>query len=236
MWIRVPALLLALAGGLLLLGAGPGVRAGFWTFETGFMLLGASAYVGLAAGAVCLIVLAVPRLRGGAARSLIAALAVSAAVVFVPWQFLQRARSVPPIHDISTDTENPPAFVAVLPLRANAPNSAAYGGRGIAEQQRKAYPDIQPLTLGVPASVAFSRARDVAEGMGWRIVASDPATGRIEAVATTLWFGFNDDVVVRVAAIGDGSRIDVRSVSRVGLSDIGTNARRIREYLAKLKT
>jgi uncharacterized protein (DUF1499 family) len=157
-------------------------------------------------------------------------------VAFVPWQLQQRARSAPAIHDISTDTANPPAFIAVLPLRAKAPNPAAYGGREIAEQQSRAYPDIQPLMLGVPPSVAFSRARDIAEGMGWQIVAADPASGRIEAVATTLWFGFNDDVVVRITSAGDGSRIDVRSVSRVGESDIGTNARRIREYLAKLRS
>jgi uncharacterized protein (DUF1499 family) len=71
--------------------------------------------------------------------------------------------------------------------------------------------------------------------MGWEIVAADPATGRIEATATTLWFGFKDDIVVRVSASEQGSRIDVRSVSRVGRSDIGTNAKRIREYLAKLQ-
>ena len=67
--------------------------------------------------------------------------------------------------------------------------------------------------------------------MGWEIVASDPAAGRIEATDTTFWFGFKDDVVVRVAAAPDGSRVDVRSLSRVGLSDVGTNAARIRKYL-----
>jgi uncharacterized protein (DUF1499 family) len=71
--------------------------------------------------------------------------------------------------------------------------------------------------------------------MGWEIVAADPAAGRIEATATTLWFGFKDDIVVRVSAAEQGSRIDVRSVSRVGRSDVGTNAKRIREYLAKLR-
>jgi uncharacterized protein (DUF1499 family) len=236
MWLRAPAWVLALAGVLLLLGSGLGVRAGLWTFQTGFVLLRWSAYVGLAAAALCLVALAVPRLRRRAVRSLLAVLVASLAVAYVPWQQQQRARSVPPIHDITTDTDNPPAFVAVLPLRAKAPNSAAYGGREIAEQQRKAYPDIQPLNLGVPPSVAFSRALDIAEAMGWKIVASDPASGRIEAVATTLWFGFSDDVVVRIASAGDGSRIDVRSVSRVGRSDVGTNAHRIREYLAKLRT
>jgi uncharacterized protein (DUF1499 family) len=105
----------------------------------------------------------------------------------------------------------------------------------VAELQRKAYPDIRPLELPVPPQQAFSKALAAAEAMGWEIVAQDPAAGRIEAVATTLWFDFKDDVVIRVAEAGRGSRIDIRSKSRVGRSDIGTNARRIRAYLERLK-
>ena len=71
--------------------------------------------------------------------------------------------------------------------------------------------------------------------MGWEIVASDPAQGRIEATATTFWFGFKDDIVVRLAAEGTGSRVDVRSLSRIGSSDVGANAQRIRAYLEKVK-
>ena len=66
------------------------------------------------------------------------------------------------------------------------------------------------------------------------LVAAEAADGRIEATDTTFWFGFKDDVVVRVQPADNGSRIDVRSESRVGKSDVGTNARRIRAYLAKL--
>jgi uncharacterized protein (DUF1499 family) len=148
----------------------------------------------------------------------------------------QRARSVPPIHDISTDTEDPPQFVAVLPLRANAPNPPHYAGQDTAHEQRKAYPDIQPLVLAVPTQVAFNRARDVAQSLGWQIMGADAGAGRIEATATTLWFGFKDDVVIRVLPQGTtGSRIDVRSKSRVGRSDAGANALRIREFLANLR-
>jgi uncharacterized protein (DUF1499 family) len=189
----------------------------------------------MASAAAAIIALAIPALRAGWARVLAGALAVGIAVAYVPWQWQQRAQSLPRIHDITTDTVNPPQFLAVLPRRAGAPNTAAYGGKEIADQQLKAYPDIRPLALGVPPGVAFGRARDAAESMGWEIVAADPATGRIEATATTLWFGFKDDIVVRVSASEQGSRIDVRSVSRVGRSDIGTNAKRIREYLAKLQ-
>ena len=89
--------------------------------------------------------------------------------------------------------------------------------------------------LSVPPSQAFDRALSAARGMKWEIVASDPATGRIEATDTTFWFGFKDDVVVRISSAPQGSRIDVRSVSRVGRSDVGTNAKRIQIYLEKVK-
>jgi uncharacterized protein (DUF1499 family) len=225
----------ALSAVVLLVLSGLGTRFGWWPYRTGFDLLRWASYVGLAAAAVAIVALAIPRVRVGGTRALIAALAVGIAVAYVPWQWQQRARSLPHIHDITTDTADPPQFVAVLPRRAGAPNTAAYGGKEIAEQQLKAYPDIGPLTIGVPSGVAFGRARDAAESMGWEIVASDPATGRIEATASTVWFGFKDDIVVRVSPAGQGSRIDVRSVSRVGTGDIGTNAKRIREYLARLR-
>jgi uncharacterized protein (DUF1499 family) len=155
-------------------------------------------------------------------------------VVWIPWSWKQRADRVPPIHDITTDLADPPAFEAVLPLRQDAPNPSEYGGDSIAAQQREAYPDLGPLTLDLPLDAAFRRAQEAARDMGWEIVDSDPARGRIEATATTPWFGFKDDVVVRVRPEDGGSRVDVRSVSRVGRSDVGTNARRIREYLEEL--
>ncbi|PKM01303.1 MAG: hypothetical protein CVV17_07675, partial [Gammaproteobacteria bacterium HGW-Gammaproteobacteria-7] len=142
----------------------------------------------------------------------------------MPWQQRRLARSVPPIHDITTDLGDPPTFEAILPLRADAPNPAEYGGEEIAAQQRAAYPDIVPLRLEGPTAAAFTRALEAAREMGWEIIAADSARGRIEAVATTRWFGFIDDVVVRISEDGSRSRIDVRSVSRVGRSDVGANA------------
>jgi uncharacterized protein (DUF1499 family) len=233
---RIIAIVAAISAVLLLLMSGLGHRFGWWPYRTGFELLRWASYVGIAAGVLALVALAIPSVRSGSARLLAAALVVSIAVAFVPWQWQQRAQSVPRIHDITTDTSNPPQFVAVLPLRAGAPNTATYGGKEIADLQQKGYPDIQPLMVSAPPGVAFGWAKDAAESMGWEIVAADAGAGRIEATATTLWFGFKDDIVVRVSPAGQGSRIDVRSVSRVGRSDIGTNAKRIREYLAKLKT
>jgi uncharacterized protein (DUF1499 family) len=124
--------------------------------------------------------------------------------------------------------------VAVLAQRAGAANPAEYGGADVAAQQRTAYPDIRPVTLSDPPARAFERALAAARGEGWEIVAAVPAEGRIEATDTTRWFGFKDDVVVRVKPEGSGSRVDVRSLSRVGKSDVGKNASRIREYLRAL--
>jgi uncharacterized protein (DUF1499 family) len=122
----------------------------------------------------------------------------------------------------------------VLPLRANAKNSTEYLP-AVAAKQKSGYPDIAPALLGVPAPKALQLAEHVARAMGWEIVAVAPDDLRIEATATTLLFGFKDDVVIRVAPQGGGSRVDVRSLSRVGVSDIGANAARIRTFLAKLK-
>ena len=228
------ALALALIAAVMLLASGVGTRLSLWDFRAGFGVLRWAAFVGLAAAVCAVVMLLVPRLRRGHGVMLAGALLLGLGVAFVPWNNLRLAKTVPPIHDISTDTTNPPVFVAIRPLRADAANSADYGGAKIARQQLAAYPDVRPLQMGLAPSQAFDRALGAAHAMGWEIVASDPATGRIEATATTLWFGFKDDVVVRVQPADNGSRIDVRSESRVGKSDVGTNARRIRAYLVKL--
>lgn len=221
---------------LLLVVAGPGTRAGVWELGTGFQLIKWGFYLGLATAALVLLCAVVSRPLRRAAPLLLAALLVGGAAALVPWYLLQTAKGVPPIHDITTDLEDPPSFVAVLPLRAKAPNPAVYGGPEVAAAQRRGYPDLHPVELAATPADALGRAVAAARQMGWEIVATDSAAGRIEATATTVWFGFKDDVVVRVRPAGNGSRIDVRSVSRVGGSDVGTNARRIRAYLAKLGT
>lgn len=231
-WVRGFAVLIAVIAVLALLLAGPGTRAGLWHFRFGFSLLRYAAYLGIAAVVFGLIALAATRPRGSGLVVLLIALVLGAAAFVVPWSLSRSAKDKPPIHDITTDTQDPPTFVAVLPFREDAVNPATYGGDSVAEQQRRAYPDIGPLELDVPPSVAFGRALEAAREMGWTIHAAERADGRIEATATTTWFGFRDDVVVRVRPEGDGSRVDVRSVSRVGRGDTGTNAARVRAYLA----
>jgi uncharacterized protein (DUF1499 family) len=227
-------LALALLAAALLAASGYGARFGLWDYRFGFKLLRYSPYTGLGAAAIALLFMSIPRLRKGRVAMLVLVLGLGCAVAYFPWQWLQSARVVPAINDITTDTDNPPELVAVVPLRAGAPVPSAYPGAEVAAAQRRAYPDIRPLELAVPSATAFARALEAARESGWEIVAADAGSGRIEATATTRWFGFRDDVAIRVTPTAAGSRIDVRSVSRVGKSDLGTNARRIRAYLARL--
>ncbi|MDX1623706.1 MAG: DUF1499 domain-containing protein [Gemmatimonadota bacterium] len=224
---------LAVLAALAAMASGLGYRWGFWGLGAAFTTLKWAAYGGVAAAGVSLLGAISTRAgarRGGLALAVLG-LVVGLVTAWVPWQWRQRAERVPPIHDITTDTADPPLFEAVMPLREDAPNPSAYGGDSIARMQREAYPGIEPLTLEAGPEEAFDRALEAAREQGWEIHAADPDEGRIEATDTTFWFGFEDDVVVRVTPADGGSRIDVRSVSRVGRSDVGTNAERIREYL-----
>jgi uncharacterized protein (DUF1499 family) len=162
------------------------------------------------------------------------ALLLGIGVLSLAWQAWRQG--APPIHDVTTDPANPPAFVAVLPAReAEQAAPATYAGAVVAGQQQAAYPDIAPLHLAMPPAPAFDLALATARAMpGWTIAASDPQAGRIEASQASFWFGFVDDVVIRVAADGQGSRVDLRSLSRQGIGDLGVNARRVRAYLAAL--
>jgi hypothetical protein len=162
------------------------------------------------------------------------AIAISAAAFGPPLYMRWKAKQVPPIHDVTTDTEHPPQFVALMPERRKAPNGFEYGGAEIAAQQTKAYPDSVSMLLPIQPADALQHSLDAARALGWRIVATDGIEGRIEATATSIWFGFEDDIVVRVQPAGQGSRVDVRSASRVGRSDVGANAKRIREFLSRL--
>ena len=150
---------------------------------------------------------------------------------------IKQATGAPPIHDISTDTDNPPAFVAVLPLRlVDAKNPPEYGGPETAAAQKRAFPDIAPLMTTRPANVVFAAARDTVAEKGWTLVNASEVDGRIEATAETGWVHFKDDVVIRITPGRDQTRVDVRSTSRVGRGDMGTNARRVRDFLSTLQS
>jgi len=230
------ALILSVAALLLLLIGGPGYRLGLW--DLGFGLLGVSRYalfLGAGGALLALIFLALPKTRRGNRAALTLALIVGLGVAAVPLYVRNVAQSLPMIHDISTDTLDPPQFVAVRPLRAEAPNPAEYPGAETAAQQRAGYPDLGPLQTSLSPSQLYDQARATVAEMDWDLVAENAELGRIEATDTTFWYGFKDDIVIRIRATDDGSRLDIRSKSRVGRSDLGANAARIRDYINLLE-
>jgi uncharacterized protein (DUF1499 family) len=235
-WVSAVALVTAVIAVALLILAGPGYRAGWFGLGTALQrMLTWGAYAGIAAVLVGLLGVVVSRGRGRGLAVL--AILIGAGALAVPLRLQQTAQAVPPIHDITTDTITPPRFVEAAARRQSlgVPNRLDYTEE-VAGQQRAGYPDIQPVFLDESADDAYRRARALVDGRGWEILAADETARRIEATDTTFWFGFKDDVVIRVSAIPNGgSRVDMRSVSRVGRSDIGTNARRIREFLDELQ-
>ena len=244
---------LALGLGLLCGAVGLGAALGY---RTGLLGLGAlvkgvqGATIGAAAGAV-LALLALVLLvwagragqatRTGARRRALrvagGALVLNAVVLAPPLSLVVQARGVPMIHDISTDTAHPPQFYAIVSLRGSASNALDYDPANAAEQQR-GYPDLAPLLLpATPPAQAFAQAERAARALGWSIASAAPQEGRLEATDRTPLMGFQDDIVVRIRAGdgGHGSVVDVRSASRVGVSDVGTNARRIRAFVQALQ-
>lgn len=217
--------------------SGPGARFGLWEFPFGFTILRWSAYAGAAAAVLCLVAGAWLLVSRRQRPPVLLAIGFIAGLIafWLPYSQQATARSVPPIHDITTDTVDPPLFQAILPLRADARNPPEYLGGEVTEQQRAAYPDIQPVILDAPPAEVFAAAEAVVDAMGWAVAAAAEGEGRIEATDTTFWYGFKDDVVIRIRPEGSGTRLDIRSKSRVGRSDIGVNANRIRTFVAALK-
>ncbi|HEV7425720.1 MAG TPA: DUF1499 domain-containing protein [Thermoanaerobaculia bacterium] len=226
------AIFAALAAAALLL-SGPGTRLGWWDFKTGLLMFACAFLIGL----IGLLISGIAWLRTRPNRTAAVATIISAAIALFPLVQILSARGKPPIHDISTDLADPPRFTAVLPLRAGAPNRVADRvDDATASKQRNAYPDLATLDLPMATDAAFAKAVDAAKKLNWEIVSLRPADGIIEATDTTAWFGFRDDVVVRIRAAGSHSRVDVRSVSRIGGGDAGKNADRIRRYLRLLRS
>jgi len=244
------AIAVAVLGVLAEFGSGFGYRLGLLQLQTALQqMLPMGAYIAAGGAVLCLITLALGATVHKEAflkRSapVIVALVASGTAVYLPYSMRASAAGLPPIHDITTDIDNPPVFVDVVPLRAQtgAVNPPEYlrdrSGRrtlNVPEAQKKAYPDIQTLTFdGVTPAAAYARALAAVKKTGWTLVADKPEEGRIEAFDRTFWFGFYDDVVIRVAPTDTGSKIDIRSKSRVGGGDVGTNARRVRGYIKTL--
>ncbi len=240
-----------LASIVLALTAGFGTRLGLWGYDFGlFGIFPFAIYAGLAALALGLLWILTALVAGGGPGALYAVIGFvgAIAVLWVPLDDLYRAQieqTLPPIHDISTDTEHAPGFIAAVssgdagPPAYDGRRRVHYDGRFYAAEtlQKLAYGEIKPhFELGTTAAKLFHRALSAARNMGWTIVAAAPDSqgGIIQATDTTLLFGLKDDIVLRVRRAGIGARLDARSRSRVGQSDFGRNAARIRAYFKEL--
>jgi uncharacterized protein (DUF1499 family) len=203
--LSLPGLGLALVTALAAALAGLGHRWGLWDFGTGFTILRWAAYLGAAAAAMSACVWVYALLSRSASGLLLTGLAIALA-----------------------------RFVALLAARDRAGARSDYGGQSVAAQQLRAYPRLGSVTHTLAPDQAFERALSAARDLGWSIVAAVPDEGRIEASDRSFWFGFTDDVVIRIRGHENGSLIDIRSVSRVGISDLGVNAARIQAFTEKL--
>jgi uncharacterized protein (DUF1499 family) len=225
----------ALVGLVLLGAAGPAYRLGL-PLGSAFSIVRWADYVALGGAAASLAVVFWSRRNARPGPAVVAGLGVVLGVLTAAagYGWLRQAQAAPALHDVTTDLENPPTFEA-LAARRPAGSNPLTRSREVDQLQRQYYADLAPVTLTEPTRLVFERARMVAENQGWVIAMSNPDAGRLEATDTTAWFGFTDDIVVRLTPWGTGTRVDVRSVSRYGTTDTGTNARRIRRFFTALQ-
>lgn len=219
-----------------------GYKFGLWELMTSFGMLtkfGPKLLIGTGIiAAIALALSVIVKRKKGMVLALIS--------LVIPVAGLAHAKSlkesrvgIPPIHDISTDMQDPPEFSnVIMELRGEKSNPVDYIGKTygkenklVVDAQAKAYPDVVSITSTEAPEAALKKSVAIAKSLGWKIQSQSDESGLIEATDTTFWFGFKDDIAIRIRADeGTGSLIDIRSVSRIGRSDIGANADRIREF------
>lgn len=222
--------------------AGPGTRLGFWEYGTGLSIIRNMAFPSIIAAILAILsfIVSLFKARNLTPIMFLAATAVTCSAI-VPIMFDQRVTTNPFIHDITTDFENPPKIVAASDLPRK--NPVTYKGSDpapnsditVAEAQRYAFPDIQPIIVSMKISEAARTSRRIIDAMKMEILRENTSDEdvTIEATYTSFWFGFIDDFIVRLRHENGKTRIDVRSQSRVGVSDLGANANRVREFISK---
>ena len=225
--------LFSLSAFLLVALPGPLYKYGVVDLDTAFTGFKFGVFAGIAA-LILLVLQIIFKRKTVTLGSTIMALLLSTIAIAIPLSMLNKGKSVPPIHDISTDLVNPPEFVAIAPLRADAPNPVEYAGVEAATQQRAAYPELQTLNYPQSKSELVEATKQVINNLGWQLVNIDANQGIIEATDKTMWFGFKDDVIVRITDNGSKRLVDIRSKSRVGGSDLGKNAERIHGFIEEL--
>lgn len=238
-WWAQAILIGSIIAAVLLIISGVGTRFGIWEYTGGFtvasggvLLASAAVFLGIVGYAVCLF-------KGFKAEraSLLIGVLISALILGQAAMQMAALAAVPAIHNISTDTLDPPDFDTLVAVRqAEGANPLAYDAEVLADVQQQAYPWVKTLSLSDSPAIALNNAVTVLNDMGLEVVNVSVDLGIVEATDTTFWYGFKDDVVVRIrnADTGSGSIVDVRSVSRVGRSDLGLNAKRIGEVLSGL--
>lgn len=228
--------------------AGPvGAGWGLWDWQSGLGSLQYSFYLAVFALLLGLFLGWLNKKRGIDATKSFRIMGMIVALGYAGWMlsWVYTARSLPAIHDVSTDLADPPQF-RMLALRTDnlddVPGADDPEMRGLNPQQRweslhrRAYGDVRTVRINEPVVDVVAKAERLAKARDWDVAIADPIEGRVEATATTALFRFKDDVVLRIRPSEDGksSVVDMRSVSRVGVSDLGVNAKRVRAFLADL--
>ena len=231
--MKVLVSLVSLSAFLLVALPGPLYKYGVVDLGTAFTGFKFGVFAGIAT-LILLVLQIIFKRKTVTLGSTIMALLLSTIAIAIPLSMLNKGKSVPPIHDISTDLVNPPEFVVIAPLRADAPNPVEYAGVEVATQQRAAYPELQTLNYTQSKSELVEATKQVIDHLGWQLVNIDADQGIVEATDRTMWFGFKDDVIVRITDNGSKRLVDIRSKSRVGGSDLGKNAERIHGFIEEL--
>ncbi len=203
-----------------------GARFGLWPFGIGIKLLAGAVVVGLLIQVINAIWLL--RKPAAATKSALrwASLFALPCLILVAAFVRSGDDAQAGIHNISTDIDNPPQFIAAVEQRGPDSNPLEYTSE-IAAIQQKSFPEVGTISTNQTPLQAFENSLAIAESLGWKVYSQNDDQGRIEAVDTTFWFGFKDDIAIRITATNSGSKVDLRSVSRVGVSDLGANAKRI---------
>ncbi|MEY4270447.1 MAG: hypothetical protein RLZZ58_1663, partial [Pseudomonadota bacterium] len=232
---------LSLAGLVIALGGAFAAGADIIGKLAGLSSLGAGAMAALLGGVLALVAVIIHMRRGsGSTRHIMLALLLAAPLLGYVGYFFKTASGLPPIHDVTTNLDNPPTF-AKLALRAD--NLDMVPDRGRADLQslapvdrwktlhREAYADIKPLSVQSDVAATVDKIAAQAKARGWDVALVDKAAGRVEATERVSLYKFADDIVFIVTpdpANPAQSVVNARSVSRIGIGDVGVNARRIR--------
>ena len=229
--LAVWGLRLAVIAPLMMLVAGGFYRLRFVDVQIALLALAVAVLISVVAALLGLVGAVLSARDGsGNTKRAVAALVVALVALVVPLNTVRQGAGVPMIHDITTDLEDPPIFVEVPRKRMSSDNSLDIDTEVLAAQKAY-YTDIGPTMLTMAKSEAFVVVREAVEASGWKVHAQKANLGYIEATASTPFFGFRDDVIIRVTEQAGTVRVDMRSASRVGLSDLGVNAGRIRDFM-----